>query len=290
MNDYVSALVDVVWLDSHINDPNLIILDTSVKPVVSGFVSVNGSSEPPIFIPGARFFDLENRFCDLKTDLPHMMPTVSQFEEEFRSLGINENSIIVVYDDVGVYSSPRAWWMIRAMGHESVAVLDGGLPAWLEAGLEVTEIKETFQVEAENQSGSFVAREQVGFFVNADVVSETLCDQRECCVIDARSSDRFYAKAPEPRAGVRSGHIPGSKNLPFTVVLKNGYMQDSKILREIFEDFTNLDNKIIFTCGSGLTACVLLFGAYLAGLRSLTIYDGSWADWGADLNREVSIE
>ena len=91
MNDYVSALVDVVWLDSHINDPNLIILDTSVKPVVSGFVSVNGSSEPPIFIPGARFFDLENRFCDLKTDLPHMMPTVSKFEEEFRSLGINEN-------------------------------------------------------------------------------------------------------------------------------------------------------------------------------------------------------
>ena len=290
MKDYVSALVDVVWLDSHINDPNLIILDTSVKPVVSGFVSVNDLSESPIFIPGARVFDLENRFCDLKTDLPHMMPTASQFEKEFRSLGINENSIIVVYDDVGVYSSPRAWWMIRAMGHKRVAVLDGGLPAWLEAGLKVTETNETPQVEEGNHIGGFVAREQKGFFVNADVVSETLCDQRRCCVIDARSSDRFYAKAPEPRAGVRSGHIPGSKNLPFTVVLKNGCMRDPKTLREIFEDFMILDNKIIFTCGSGLTACVLLFGAYLAGLRSLSIYDGSWADWGADFNREVSIE
>jgi thiosulfate/3-mercaptopyruvate sulfurtransferase len=290
MKNYVSALVDVTWLHSHIDDPNLIVLDASVKPVVPGFVSVNGSSERTMFIPRALFFDLEKRICDLKTDLPHMMPTASQFEKEFRTLGINEDSIIVVYDDVGVYSSPRAWWMIRAMGHKDVAVLDGGLPAWLEAGLPVSESKKRPHVGADNNIGNFVARQKEAFFVNADIVAESLCDKRESSVLDARTPDRFYAKKPEPRAGVRGGHIPGSKNLPFPIVLNNGYMKDSESLRKIFENFTDLDHRIIFTCGSGLTACVLLFGAYLVGFNSLSLYDGSWADWGADLTREVSIK
>ena len=290
MKNYLSALVDVTWLHSHIDDPNLIVLDASVKPVVSGFISVNGSSERNMLIPRALFFDLENRFSDLESDLPHMMPTVSQFETEFRSLGINEDSLIVVYDDVGVYSSPRAWWMIRAMGHKDVAVLDGGLPAWLEAGMSVSESHERQHGVAANDIGNFIARPQEGSFVNADIVAETLRDQKENSVLDARSPDRFYAKAPEPRAGVRGGHIPGSKNLPFPIVLDNGYMKDSEALRKIFENFRDLDHRIMFTCGSGLTACVLLFGAYLAGFSNLSIYDGSWADWGADLNREVSVK
>ena len=165
MNNYVSALVDVTWLHSHIDDPNLIVLDASVEPVVSGFISVNGSSERFMFIPGSLFFDLENCFCDLTSGLPHMMPMVSQFEREFRSLGINKDSVIVVYDDVGVYSSPRVWWMIRAMGHKDVAVLDGGLPAWLKAGLSVSESKERPHGGAGNDIGYFIARPQEEFFV-----------------------------------------------------------------------------------------------------------------------------
>ena len=290
MKNYLPALVDVTWLQSHIDDLNLIVLDASVKPVVSGFISVNGSSERTMFIPRALFFDLENRFSDLESDLPHTMPTVSQFEKEFRSLGINEDSVIVVYDDVGIYSSPRVWWMIRAMGHKDVAVLDGGLPAWLEAGLSVSELKERPHGGAGNDIGNFIARPQKKSFINADIVAESLYDQRGHSVLDARSPERFYAKAPEPRAGVRGGHIPGSKNLPFPIVLNNGYMKDSETLRKIFENCTGIDHRIIFTCGSGLTACVLLLGAYLAGFSSLSIYDGSWTEWGADLNREVSVK
>ena len=274
MLQLTSPLVDVKWLHENFDAPELIILDASVPPVVPGYESLN-SQESFQAIPGARRFDYDTKICKQDSSLPHMMPGADLFQEEVRKLGINKNSVVVVYDDVGLYSSPRAWWMLRAMGHDQVAVLDGGLRAWIAAGKTTAD-----SLDLDPPAGNFEASYAEESFCDCSVVLASL-DDPGCVILDARSSGRFFGTAPEPRPGIRGGHMPNARNLPFPELLNEGEMKPVAELREIFSAFLTDDKRLITSCGSGLTACILTFAAFLAGHRNLSVYDGSWIEWGA---------
>lgn len=267
------ALIGVDELAQLMGQQNLVALDASVPPVVPGFVSIN-SEESFAAIPGARRFDYDQEVCKPNSSLPHMMPTAELFQEKARALGINQESRIVVYDDVGLYASPRAWWMFRAMGHDQVSVLDGGLPAWIAAGHEVA----TAYCE-QSTAGDFVAHLSADLFCDFEVVLAAIEDSGSE-IIDARSEGRFHGTAPEPRPGVRSGHMPTAKNLPFPDVLQEGKLRSVSELKVLFRSLASKDQKLLSSCGSGITACVLTLAAYQAGYRNLAVYDGSWAEWG----------
>ena len=269
-----SPLVDVNWLHDNLLAKELIVFDASVPPVVPGYKSLN-SEESFRAIPGARRFDYDTKICKQDSSLPHMMPGADLFQEEARKIGINSDSVIVLYDDVGLYSSPRAWWMLRAMGHDQVAVLDGGLRAWIAAGFATVE-----NLQLDPVVGNFEAIYGEESFCDFSVVLSSL-DDSSCAILDARSSARFYGIAPEPRPGIRGGHMPNARNLPFPELLNEGSMKPAAELREIFNSFITGDERLITSCGSGLTACILTFAAYLAGHRNLSVYDGSWIEWGA---------
>jgi thiosulfate/3-mercaptopyruvate sulfurtransferase len=202
-----------------------------------------------------------------------MMPSAADFENEIQKLGINHDSIIVAYDKDGIYSSPRAWWMFRAMGHEQVAVLDGGLPAWIQAGYETVSTLAT-----PRGRGNFASHPQGGLFVDSKTVLQALTDPT-VSVIDARSAGRFTGQEPEPRAGLRGGHMPNAVNIPHMSLLENGKMLPKSRLKSIFEKYK--DKQMIFSCGSGVTSCVDALAAEQVGFKDLAVYDGSWSEWGA---------
>jgi thiosulfate/3-mercaptopyruvate sulfurtransferase len=276
-----NSLISVEQLKEHLSAENLFILDASMKPV--GQVTPD-DPQIPAYIPGALRFDFDNEICDQHTSLPHMMPSADFFTDEMQKMGIDQDSAIVVYDRVGIYSSPRAWWMLRAMGHEQVAVLDGGLPAWIQAGFETTP-----QLKAKTgQRGNFISRPQDNAFVDFTHVMNALNDPG-FSVLDARSSGRFKGLEPEPREGLKRGHMPNAFNLPFANVLENGSMKSTSDLRSIFELHKN--KKMIFSCGSGATACILALAAEQAGHKDLSVYDGSWSEWAlASSNLPVTTE
>ena len=226
------------------------------------------------WIPGAQIFDFDHKICDTTTALPHMMPSPEVFAHEARALGINNDSVIVVYDRTGIFSSPRAWWMLKAMGHDAVAVLDGGLPAWVAEGQATTT---TVPIAAAH--GGFTARPRAGFFCDADTVASAL-ESRGPAVLDARSAGRFAGREPEPRPGLRPGHMPGAGNIPFSQVLKDGRMRSPEDLKALFLQHVAEDRKLIFSCGSGVTACILALAATATGRREISVYDGSWSEWG----------
>jgi len=257
-----------------INQPDLIILDASIPPV--------GGQDPAIYswplhsIKNAKRFDLKGDFSDLNSSLTHTLPKEEQFQYAARKLGINRESQIIIYDDLGIYSSARAWWMFKAMGHKNVAVLDGGLPKWMSEGKETSTTE-----EAKIAEGNFNAKYQQGYFCDSDYVLKSI-DSLEIRIIDARGEKRFLGTIPEPRAGVRSGHIPHSRNLPYSKLILNGTLRSPEKLKSIFSQCITNEKAIIFSCGSGITACILALAADVIGLPSLCVYDGSWADWGAD--------
>jgi thiosulfate/3-mercaptopyruvate sulfurtransferase len=265
-----SSLISVQFLKDNLHAENLVILDASMKPV--GKVA-GPAFETDAYIPGSLRFDFDNEIRDYSTPLPHMMPSADFFTDEMQKMGINQDSAIVVYDNVGIYSSPRAWWMFRAMGHTQVAVLDGGLPAWVAAGFETAPQLS----EKPAQHGNFISHPEPGAFVNADDVMQALNDA-SYSVLDARSEGRFKGREPEPREGLKPGHMPNAFNIPFTSVLENGMLKDDSSLRSIFEAYKN--KKMIFSCGSGATACILTLAAEQAGYQDLSVYDGSWSEWG----------
>jgi thiosulfate/3-mercaptopyruvate sulfurtransferase len=264
------SLVSGHWLAENLKAENLVILDASMKLVTP---VKNGAQEVPIYIPGTLRFDIDHEMSDNSTSLPHMMPPPEVFTEKVRELGINKDSTIVAYDQVGIYSSPRAWCMFRAMGHEQVAVLDGGLPAWIEAGYRTVPHLAKLPV----RRGNFVSRPRDKMFVDSVYVLKAL-NNPTFSVIDARSEGRFKGLEPEPREGLRRGHMPNAVNIPFTSVLKNGKMSSKSKLQSIFEKYK--DKHMIFSCGSGVTACVTALAAEQVGYKNLYIYDGSWSEWG----------
>lgn len=264
------SLVSVQFLAENLSADNLIILDASMKPVTP---VTNAASIGIVYIPGSLRFDFDNEIRDHNTALPHMMPSPEFFTDEMQKMGINKDSTIVVYDNVSIYASPRAWWMFRSMGHEQVAVLDGGLPAWIQAGFStMSQLR-----EKPTQRGTFVSQPKAGSFVDSGFVLNALQDPA-FSVIDARSEGRFKGLEPEPREGLRAGHMPNAVNIPFANVLENGMMKSSSSLQSIFEK--NKDKKMIFSCGSGVTACILALAADQIGQDNITVYDGSWAEWG----------
>ena len=272
-------IVSVAWLSDHLDDPRLVVLDASMKPITAASPAQDPSDVGRI--RGARVFDFDTKICDRSSALPHMMPAPELFEREARALGVCRDSVIVAYDRVGVYSSPRAWWMWKAMGHDAVAVLDGGLPAWIEAGLPCAPA-----AEAEIPPGDFVAHPRPLLFCDAAHVEGALADDR-FAVIDARSEGRFRGVEPEPRAGLRLGHMPNARNLPWSAVQEKGKMLAPEQLTALFAERASKQQRLIFSCGSGVTACVLALAADLAGRRELAVYDGSWSEWGQPSSRPV---
>lgn len=267
------SLVSIDWLTKNFSASNLIVLDATMKKANENS-SISNLHEGQQ-IRNACFIDIAKEFSDPSSELPNTLLSAKEFTKSARKLGINDDSAIIVYDDLGIYSGPRVWWMFKAMGHDNIAVLDGGFPAWKNAGLPCENKKECIK-----EMGNFNAVYNQDFFCNYQDIAATI--HNDCIsVVDARSKRRFNGLDPEPREGLRKGHIPNSLNIPYTELLQGGKMKTKEDLSDMFSEVTDKDEKLIFSCGSGVTACILVLGASLAGLKNVSVYDGSWTEWGS---------
>jgi thiosulfate/3-mercaptopyruvate sulfurtransferase len=276
----VTTLVSPQWLAQHLFESQLIVLDASLEFQIP----TETEKDSTHVIPGAIRFDYDHVFCDPDSPLPHMMPDEKRFNQLAREIGINQNSVIVVYDNSGTFASPRAWWMFKTLGHTQVYILDGGLTEWKAQGyaLETTYRQPT-------SSGNFSGTLEQTFFVDADYVRQQIDDPMSQ-TIDARAYERFCGQVAEPREGLRSGHIPGSNCLPFTQVMNQHRLKSVEELKPIIQSvLANHVHEYIFTCGSGVTACIILLAAYLCGYQPLKVYDGSWTEWGQATQYPIAI-
>ena len=268
-----SALVSTEWLANHLHAPDVRVVDGSYYLPHEG-LDPRAEYEAQ-HIPNAVFFDIDE-IADTASPLPHMLPSPEKFSSRVRKLGLGDGVRIVVYDQRGIMSAPRVWWTFRFFGHEDVAVLDGGLPKWLHENRPVEDgpvrVGERHFTPRIN---SLMVRDRGRMLAN-------LKSQREQ-VLDARSAGRFEGRDPEPRAGLRSGHIPGSLSLPFTELLKREtqtLLPPDQLRSRFAAAGVDMRQTVVTTCGSGITAAVLALGLHLAGHADVALYDGSWADWG----------
>jgi thiosulfate/3-mercaptopyruvate sulfurtransferase len=263
-------LVSTAWLQDCLGQPDLVVFDTTK------YLPNENKDGRALFLeahlPGARFFDIDE-VADPDTDLPHMAPTAGRFERLMRAMGVSNGSTVVFYDQKGLQSAPRGWWLMGLFGHDAAYVLDGGLPKWtaegrpVESGAGAAPAAGTFRasLRAERLRG-------IGDMMRADAGR---------VVLDARAAGRFAGTAPEPRPGLPSGHMPGSRNLPFTELLAaDGTMLPPDALRARFAQ-AGVDGRlpVVTSCGTGVTACVLALGLRRAGLPEAAVYDGSWTEW-----------
>lgn len=268
-------IVTVEWLQSHLDDSSVCIVDaTSYLPTENRDAKAEYLEK---HIPGAVYFDIDA--ISTPADLPHMVPTAEIFSASAGALGLQKDKTIVVYDAKGLFSAARVWWTLSIFGYEKAVVLDGGLPAWEQAGFALesgkVEVKSVL-VDATMRQGVVVTAEQV-LHASETGVAE---------VLDARSQGRFDGHDPEPRKGLRGGHIPGSKCLPFTLLLDNGKLKTNDELEKIIASVNLEKGKPVYTtCGSGVTAAVLTLALHCVGNDNTALYDGSWTEWGgrADL-------
>lgn len=265
-------LVSTAWLAERAGDETIVVLDASWHMPAAGRDAAAEYAEA--HIPGAVFFDID-KVSDHASPLPHMLPPAAEFAVAARRLGISNASTIVVYDTVGLFSAPRVWWTFRAMGHDAVHVLDGGLPRWIAEGRPL----ETGWRDPEH--GDFKARLRGDLVRDLDQVTAALRDPG-LQVLDARPAARFQGAAPEPRPGLRSGHMPGARNLPFTGLIEGDALAAADKLREVFETVgVDPAKPAIATCGSGVSAAVIALALARLGQDDAAVYDGSWSEWGA---------
>ncbi|WP_432450368.1 3-mercaptopyruvate sulfurtransferase [Aliiroseovarius marinus] len=272
------TLVSTDWLAKHLKDPDLRILCASWYMPDMGR---DGKTEYDTgHIPGARYFDIDE-IADLRSDLPHMMPPVEKFMSRVRALGVGDGHQIVVYDGMGLFSAARVWWMFRLMGHKDIAVLDGGLPKWQAEGHPIEDLPPVIR-----DRHMTVSRQAHMIKDVTQVAAASKLGDYE--IIDARSAERFRGEVDEPREGLRSGHIPNSKNVPFGTLLNaDGTMKSPEDIRSVFEAANvDLAKPAITSCGSGVTAAILSLALERIGHDRHAVYDGSWTEWGMynDLN------
>lgn len=268
-----NTLVSTQWLAEHLTAPDVRIVDASWHLPDSQREAAKDYAQA--HIPGAVFFDIDD-ICDTNNPLPHMLPKPEKFASCVRGLGLGDGNRIIVYNGDGAFSAARVWWMFRVMGHEDVAVLDGGLPKW------IAENRPTDDIPPRPRERHFTARVNTMMLRNAEEVKDNINSQAEQ-VIDARASNRFSGEQTEPRPGLRCGHIPGSCNIPFTQLLNHdGTFLGDDALRATFKE-AGIDpsSPAITSCGSGITAAILQLGLLRLGNRHVAMFDGSWAEWGS---------
>lgn len=266
-----TPLVNCAWLKDNLDDPDLVIIDASPKSNMAGIDSPHKYR----YIPKSRHVDMKVQFSDTSSSLPNTFPSSDQLQEECRKLGINQSSKIVIYDNLGTHISPRIWFMFKAMGHMNVSVLDGGLPEWIAKGHQTVSA-----IPDHNTLGDFEVEIDPSMIqYHTDIIDN--CASKSAVVIDARSSGRFEGTAPEPRKGLRSGHIPHSINIPYTEVLNDGKYKSKSELQAVFQKYDLTDKSLIFSCGSGVTACIIMLAAELIMDNEASVYDGSWTEWAS---------
>ncbi len=270
--DDPKTLVSTAWLAAHLKDPDLRVIDASWYLPDAGRDAK--AEYQAAHIPGARFFDIDE-ITDSRSNLPHMAPPPEKFVARMRAMGIGDGHQVVVYDGAGLFSAARVWWTFRLMGKTDIAVLDGGFPKWQAEGRDVEDMPPVLRDRHMTVSRQNHLVKDVTQVAHAAKLGEAE-------IIDARGAARFKGEAPEPRPGLRSGHIPGAKNVPFSTLLNpDGTMKSLDGLRAAFEGAgVNLSKPAITTCGSGVTAAVLSLALERLGHRNHALYDGSWAEWG----------
>ncbi|QBY02863.1 sulfurtransferase [Thalassotalea sp. HSM 43] len=275
-----SAIVSCQWLKRQLDNPKLVLIDALMNTVI-GIDALHYETNQ--MIPGALCVDVEQDLCDLNSSQLHAMPTTKQFNALMVKLNISKDATVVIYDQQGVYSSPRVWWTFKYMGFDNVFVLNGGLPHWLAQGYEVDNHYRQASPVGDVKAGDIiVARKQTHRVATAQSILSRLKDDN-LILLDARSRARFNAEVAEPRAGVRAGHIPGSSCLPFIELLSQRCLLPVEQLQRQYQQMIDsADERVLYSCGSGITACILILAADVAGYHNACLYDGSWAEWGSD--------
>lgn len=274
----IPSIVSVEWLNENMQRDDLVVIDVSSATVSGATSDFDGQ-----FIPSSLKVDLKATFSDKTSSLPNTFPSPKIAEQEIRALGIDDESIVVVYDNLGVYNSPRLWFLLKALGHKHVAVLNGGLPAWIKAGFSTTS-----RPDVPHAGGDFKAKFVSNWLKSKDQIKDNL-HNKQFQVIDARSKGRFYATEPEPRAGLRGGHIPNSISLPYTEVLLDGLFK-SELERKAIWKSLRLDQPVSFSCGSGVTACIDMLAFFDFVHKPMSVFDGSWTEWALDEHMPIELE
>ena len=275
----MNNVVSVEWLHINLYNTDLIVLDASLKTTADGSISKSHLDT----IPKARYFDLKNVFLDTNSPFPNTIPNEVHFEIECQKLGIFKDSKIVVFDSKGIYSSPRVWWLFNLMGHQNIAVLDGGLPQWVNNGYQIeVRTSKTYDI------GNFKAKFQIKNIKKYQDVLDNL-HTKTFIIVDARSKGRFNGTAKEPRKHLKSGHIQDSINIPYNEVLTNGKFKTETTLKTLFTKKYNSKKMLVFSCGSGLTACIVMLAHTIAFNKSQAIYDGSWTEWAELQNLKIDV-